>query len=333
MNGDSPVANVLPMVHIPQNRHCVMKYIIIDLEWNGAPLYRTGGYFNEIIEIGAVRLDEELREVDTFQALVQPKVHRKLTGRVKRLTHISNDEVRSARSFKETYRSFKEWLGGEENCVLTWGTGDILVMLENFEQFGIRNGMSAIHNYCDAQIICQRVLGIDSSKQPGLSAVAEQLGIECGDMDMHRALDDSLVSAECLRRAWSRELFDELVSRVDAEFIKKLTFKTVLISDLKNPLIDRNLFRQRCPVCSSRMRRLGNINSRNHGFVVEYRCAQCGVEYIGRHQFKLKYEGMQHKCILRSREEQEALKREQAEKAKQRELEAKQAAEAAPAEE
>ncbi len=295
-----------------------MKYIIIDLEWNGAPLYKTGGYFNEIIEIGAVRLDERLRQVDTFQALVQPKIHKKLTGRVKRLTHISNDEVRNAKKFREIYRDFREWLGAEENCILTWGIGDILVLLENFDQLGINNGISAIHNYCDAQAICQRSLEIDSAKQPGLSAVAEQLGIPCDDMEMHRALDDSIVSAECLRRAWKQELFDELCSRVDEEFIRRITFKTVIISDLKNPLIDRGLFRQRCPECNARMRRLGNINSRNRGFTVEYRCPQCGTEYVGRHQFKLKYEGIQHKCVLRTREEIEAAKREEAEKALRR---------------
>ncbi len=295
-----------------------MKYIIIDLEWNGAPLYKTGGYFNEIIEIGAVRLDEDLNTVDTFQALVQPKIHKKLTGRVKRLTHISNDEVRNARRFKETYRDFQAWLGEEENCVLTWGSGDILVLLENFEQLGIKNGIKSIHNYCDAQAICQRALGIDSAKQPGLSAVAEQLDIEFGDMEMHRALDDSIVSAECLRRCWKPELFEELASVVNDEFIRRITFKTVTISDINNPLIDRNLFRQRCPVCGSRMRRLGTINPRNRGFNVEYRCSRCEVEYVGRHQFKLKYEGIQHKCLLRTREEIEAARREEAEKAARR---------------
>lgn len=295
-----------------------MKYIVIDLEWNGAPLYKTGGYFNEIIEIGAVRLDAKFRQIDTFQALVQPKIHKKLTGRVKRLTHISNDEVRNARRFRETYREFQNWLGDEENCVLTWGNGDILVLLENFEQLGIKNGIRSIHNYCDAQAVCQRALGIDSAKQPGLSAVAEMLGIECGDMEMHRALDDSIVSSECLRRTWTPELLEELTSHVDDEFIRRITFKTVIISDIKNPLIDRGLFRQRCPVCNTRMRRIGNINSRNRGFTVEYLCPHCSVEYVGRHQFKLKYEGMQHKCLLRTREEIEAIKREEAEKAMQR---------------
>lgn len=288
-----------------------MNYIIIDLEWNGAPLYRTGGYFNEIIEIGAVRLDDDLNRVDTFQALVKPRIHKRLTGRVKKLTHISNDEVRAARNFNETYRAFRSWLGDGENCVLTWGTGDILVLLENFEQFDIKRGMDAIHNYCDAQAICQRALGIDPAKQPGLSAVAEMLGLECGDMDMHRALDDSIVSADCLVKVWSDELYAELRQPVNEEFIRKLTFKTVFISDLKNPLIDRRDFKQKCPVCGSRLKRTSEISAKNRGFCVEYRCGKCGEEYVGKHQFKLKYEGVLHKCVLRTRAEAEA-QREQA---------------------
>lgn len=34
-----------------------MRFVVMDLEWNGAYCRQTRGYFNEIIEIGAVRLD------------------------------------------------------------------------------------------------------------------------------------------------------------------------------------------------------------------------------------------------------------------------------------
>ena len=55
-----------------------MQYIVIDLEWNGGYSRKAHGYFNEIIEVGAVRLNETLEVVDTFQANVRPVVSKKL---------------------------------------------------------------------------------------------------------------------------------------------------------------------------------------------------------------------------------------------------------------
>ena len=45
-----------------------MQYIVIDLEWNGSYSKKAHGYFNEIIEVGAVKVDEQMRIVDEFRA-------------------------------------------------------------------------------------------------------------------------------------------------------------------------------------------------------------------------------------------------------------------------
>lgn len=55
-----------------------MYYIIFDLEWNNAYNYSTGKGMNEIIEIGAVKLDEKLNIVDTFKQLIKPKISKSL---------------------------------------------------------------------------------------------------------------------------------------------------------------------------------------------------------------------------------------------------------------
>ena len=290
-----------------------MQYILLDLEWNGMPLYKTGGYFNEIIEFGAVKLNDRIEEIDTFKTCVRPTIHKKLTGRVKRLTHISNDEVKKADYFVATYNKFKKWVGTEENCFLTWGTGDILVILENFKQFDMPYELDIMDYYCDAQVLCQQALGIDGSKQPGLSAIAEQLGIPCDDKEMHRALDDSLVSAECLRRLWDKKLYEKLSLKADKEFIRRLTFKTVILCDIDNPHIKRSMFRQSCPVCNARMRRTTEIKAKNKSFTAAYHCPKCGRDFLGRHQFKLKYEGVVHKCTFRDLAEEANAPKEEAE--------------------
>ena len=276
-----------------------MVFIVLDLEWNGAPLYKTGGYFNEIIEFGAVKLNDSLEITDSFQALVKPTVHKKLTGRVKRLTHISNDALRAEKNFVQTFKQFREWVGGEENCFMTWGTGDILVLIENLERYGLPGVPDLADNYCDAQELCQRKLGIERSQQPGLSAVAEMIGLTCEEMEMHRALDDSRVSAVCLKRLWDDGLFRQLLYKADDEFIRRLTFKTVFLSDIENPLIKPEMFVHDCPACGTPMTLEGEIVPRNRSFSATYYCPTCDRRLIGRHQFKLKYDGLEPKCSFR----------------------------------
>ena len=72
-----------------------MSYVILDLEWNAAYSKRAGRFVNEIIEFGAVRLDDDLNITASFAALVKPKITRRLNGKVKQLTKISLDELKS----------------------------------------------------------------------------------------------------------------------------------------------------------------------------------------------------------------------------------------------
>ena len=50
-----------------------MSYVILDLEWNSAYSYKLKRFVNEIIEFGAVRLDDEL----TSKAKNRQKAERK----------------------------------------------------------------------------------------------------------------------------------------------------------------------------------------------------------------------------------------------------------------
>ena len=55
-----------------------MYYIILDLEWNTALDKVSGKYVNEIIEVGAVKLNDKLKEVSKFSAFVSSRLTSKL---------------------------------------------------------------------------------------------------------------------------------------------------------------------------------------------------------------------------------------------------------------
>ncbi|MEG2720994.1 MAG: 3'-5' exonuclease, partial [Oscillospiraceae bacterium] len=169
-----------------------MQYIVMDLEWNNAYSKKLSGFINEVIEIGAVKLDDELNVTDTFSDVVKSQVGKKLQGRVKALTHITNEEISRGIPFQKAISNFAKWLGEEENLFLTWGDGDIRTLIKNCEYFMGYTHIPFINNYCDLQKYCQSF--IDSNitvQQVGLSAAAVALGINPDKFPHHRALDDS----------------------------------------------------------------------------------------------------------------------------------------------
>ena len=106
----------------------------MDLEWNGATT--SEGYFNEIIEIGAVAMDDSMNVTGEFQSFVNPKHTKKLRGRIKELTHITNEDLKNAGGFISVFNRLKEWIGTtEDNCMLSWGNADITVLYENLERY------------------------------------------------------------------------------------------------------------------------------------------------------------------------------------------------------
>ena len=55
---------------------------------------------NEIIEIGAVKLDAALQEIDSFSVIIKSQIGKRLQSRVKTLTHLTNDDIANGISFQ-----------------------------------------------------------------------------------------------------------------------------------------------------------------------------------------------------------------------------------------
>ena len=72
-----------------------MEYIILDNEWNTTFKKINGKCFNELIEIGAVKLDENLKEISRFSVLIRSTFTKKLSSRFQRLTNITTEEMRT----------------------------------------------------------------------------------------------------------------------------------------------------------------------------------------------------------------------------------------------
>ena len=112
-------------------------------------------------------------------------------------------------------------------------------------------------------------------------------------MDHHRALDDSLLSLKCLQKLYDPERLSQFMQDARRqEFYDRMLFKTVIISDLHHPSIRRSDLLFRCEQCGRVARRLEPWSLRNKSFRAPFECRACHHRFVGRVQFKLKYEGM-----------------------------------------
>ncbi len=103
-----------------------MNYILFDLEctcWKGSPPELA----MEIIEIGAVCVDDFGEVVDEFQAFVRPVVNPILSGFCRELTTIQQTDVNRAKTFPNVIEPFLDWANisnGEEYYLISWGAFD-----------------------------------------------------------------------------------------------------------------------------------------------------------------------------------------------------------------
>ncbi len=175
-----------------------MHYVVIDLEWNqplshrSAPFRRVGDRLMfELIQIGAVKLDDKRRMVGSFSQLITPEQYLKLHPRIRRITGITQEDLAGVPGFREAMERFLDWCGPD--CVLlTWGKDDISVLQQNLDFFKLDWEMPPFY---DLQRLYSS-LQTERGHKTGLKAAMECYGImESDDHPFHNAVDDAYYTA------------------------------------------------------------------------------------------------------------------------------------------
>lgn len=281
-----------------------MEFAVLDLEWNGAYSRRIKRFINEIIEFGAVLVDENLNVLDTFEVMIHPQVGKKLSGKVSSLTSITDSDLEDGLLFMQAVSRFGKW--ARDAVVMTWGTSDILTLIENCRYFCGNGRIPFLGRYVDLQAYCEAKMGTGATgKQMGLSTAAELLHIDEEGFDHHRALGDSLLELSCFQKLYHPQDLQPFVQNArSGEFYRRMEFRTLPVCDLHHPLIRPQDLAFFCESCGKRARRVGAWQLHNKSFRAVFQCGHCGAKFCGRVQFKLKYEGLSVKKTVRPVEEE-----------------------------
>ena len=101
--------------------------IFIDLEMNTTDtrLVRRKELKNEVIEIGAVRMDDAFHPLDRFRIFVRPQYNGVIERKIYKLTGISNGAVSDAVSLPEALDALEAWCGSDGCEIYAWSTSDL----------------------------------------------------------------------------------------------------------------------------------------------------------------------------------------------------------------
>jgi 3'-5' exoribonuclease 1 len=102
-------------------------FIVFDLEatcYDRADTSETkpAGFQNEIIEIGAVKLDQDGNQIDVFSHFLKPKKFKHISNFCTSLTTIVQSDVDNAEPAEEVLNDFFEWAG--DAMFVSWGHYD-----------------------------------------------------------------------------------------------------------------------------------------------------------------------------------------------------------------
>lgn len=275
-----------------------MNYILLDLEWNDAYFKKLHGFVNEIVEFGAVKLDENFNEVDRFVKIVRSSITNRLSSRFKELTGMTNEQMQSGIPFDEALKQYKQW-AGQDTITLTWSNSDLHTLYHNCVNFISDASAAQIGKYVDLQKYFQYELGLMGNPQKNqisLSNAATLFGVNFSDESLHHALDDSYLSAAILRKCYNKEHFELFITDTSSNnFYEKMMYKAHYINNMNHPLIKKEDLHIFCPKCKKRAEKISSWRLKKPWFHTTFLCKECNLKFKGAVAFKRFYDKVEVK--------------------------------------
>lgn len=188
-----------------------MNYIIFDLEFNqdckrvkGNKNIITEKYPFEIIQLGAVKLDENFQIISTVDRLIKPEIYTDIHPFVKEITSITMEQLSTAKTFTEIYKEFIEFVKGDSNVFGVWGVGDMKELFRNIEYHQLDASLIP-KEYINIQFYASKYFNCPKGTNVGLRNAVELLNIPI-KTQFHDAFNDAYYTAEIFRKIYNETI-------------------------------------------------------------------------------------------------------------------------------
>ncbi len=175
-----------------------MHYIVFDLEFNQDFTSVRAHYPFEIIQIGAIKLDQQLNTLGTFNRFIKPTFYTEISSFITELTGITTEQLQSESIFPDVYTDFIEFIGETETHFCIWGMSDIKELFRNIDGHQL-NRKSLSRSYINLQPYASIYLELPGKNLLGLRTTVEALNLPI-TLDFHNALHDAFYTAEIFKK-------------------------------------------------------------------------------------------------------------------------------------
>lgn len=183
-----------------------MSYIVLDLEFNQAYDFKTNKTILlipscrfEIIQIGAVKLDDNLNIIDKINIYIKPNLYKEIHPYVEKITGLSKDFLNDKPTFKQAYPLFEDFLGkDEEHIFCVWGSSDLRALYRNLSYYDMLKA-PLILKYIDIQNMTTKHLKYSKGGCIGLEKAIQALDLP-KEENFHDALNDALYTAKIFKK-------------------------------------------------------------------------------------------------------------------------------------
>lgn len=187
-----------------------MTKVFIDLEFCEVPkkIKREQKFCKcEIIQFGAVKLDEENRIFDRFECFVKPK-YAQITPFIQDLTHIETKDIANAISFEAAMDQWMDWIGEDEVELYSWSNTDRTQIRQESTCKGYDHPRlkEILSHWIDFQVEFSGILQIQQNIK--LEAALNGAGIRF-EGSLHSALSDAENTARLYALTQDREAFEK----------------------------------------------------------------------------------------------------------------------------
>ena len=238
-----------------------MNYVVLDMEWNqpgflDTALCRNGVCMkNEIIQIGAVKLDGNMSKTGTFSCIIKPQSLTSMNKIIKQLTGITDEMLDRGESFEKAVERFREFCG-EDYVIFIWGYDDVRIIRNNLAFHGLDDSWLP-KSYNVQMMFCTQTN--NEKRQYSLEYALEYFDIKI-ENSLHDAYNDAEYTALVCTKLDVKKGMEEIDKSGNGES-KGDKSKGVLIKRKFKYLRRREdiwangfITRPSCPVCGEKMK-------------------------------------------------------------------------------
>ncbi|MCB2289254.1 exonuclease domain-containing protein [Clostridium sp. CS001] len=188
-----------------------MNYIVFDLEFNQGYNFEKEPKIAinpkcpfEIIQIGAIKMNENFETVGTLDILVKPEIYTRLNPFVKEITGLTIEKLEKGISFKEMYKEVIEFIKSDRSILCVWGVADVKELFRNIQYHELDTSLLTTE-YINIQACASKVFNCKRGINIGLGTASELLEIPIVG-SFHNAFNDAYYTAEVFKRVYSDEI-------------------------------------------------------------------------------------------------------------------------------